>query len=227
MYDKINRTENSGLMANAKMKNNIKYFAGIDVQINRGCSYYIIDPNKKYVLSGWIKENIPQTFYKLFFELSNKQPETIAIGIDAPRMPIKKLRTSYYDRKTKSWIKKPKQSNGRECEVIIKSYNMANPQWTKTLADSPQWMRLGYDIFSATKKFPHVFEVFPSASYKMLDNEKVKYELCLKYFANGVKDMLDASVAAITVYEFVKGRGCEVGGGDELGTIVLPRKLIV
>jgi len=34
---------------------------------------------------------------------------------------------------------------------------------------------------------------------------------------------LDAVVAALTVREFKSGRGTEVGGGDGLGTIVLPR----
>jgi hypothetical protein len=37
--------------------------------------------------------------------------------------------------------------------------------------------------------------------------------------------MLDAWVAAATVMEFVEGRGTEVGGGDGLGTIILPRPL--
>lgn len=215
-------TENAGFKRNARMKNTIKYFAGIDVQISRGCCYYIIDENKKYIVSGWIKENIPQSFNHLFLEVSNNQPETISVGIDAPRMPIKKLRTNYYDRKNNLWIKKTKESAGRECEVIIKSFNIANPQWTRTLADSPKWMRLGYNIFSALKEFPFVYEVFPSASYKMLDNENVRFELCLNYFKGGIKDMLDASVAAITIFEFVKGRGCEVGGKDGLGTIVIP-----
>ena len=41
----------------------------------------------------------------------------------------------------------------------------------------------------------------------------------------GPKDMLDAWVAAATVREFVEGRGAEVGGGDGLGTIVLPRPI--
>ena len=59
----------------------------------------------------------------------------------------------------------------------------------------------------------------------MLEKEKLKYELCLNDFVSGVKDMLDASVAALTVYEFINGRGCEVGGDDGLGTIVLPRKI--
>lgn len=208
------------------MKNKIKYFAGIDVQIKRGCFYYILDENKTYVSSGWIKENIPQTLKDIFLRTSSNNPKQIAIGIDAPRMPIKNLRKRNFDKKTNSWIEKSDEKLGRECEVIIKSYNLANPQWTRTYEDSPEWMRLGFSIFNSLKDFPFVYEVFPSASYKMLEKEKLKYELCLNDFVSGVKDMLDASVAAITVYEFVNGRGCEVGGDDGLGTIVLPRNIL-
>lgn len=204
----------------------IKYFAGIDVQLKRGCCYYIIDENKKYVASGWIKENISQSFNNLFLELTNNNLEQIAFGIDAPRMPIKKLRTRYFDKIKNIWIEKSKASNGRECEVIIKSCNLANPQWTRTYAESPEWMRLGFSIFNSLKEFQFVYEVFPSASYKMFEKENVKYELCLNKFTGGVKDMLDVSVGAITVYEFVNGRGCEVGGEDGLGTIVLPRHIL-
>lgn len=203
----------------------IKYFAGIDVQVNRGCAYYILNADKNYVKSGWIVESIPQSLNNLFSELSHNKTKEVAIGIDAPRMPIKKHRKRYFDKKKNVWIEKPSKSYGRECEVIIKSYNLANPQWTKTLAESPDWMKLGFRIFSELKDFPFVYEVFPSASYKMLGNENVKYELCLNEFKDGAKDMLDASTAAITIYELINGRGCEVGGEDGLGTIVLPRKI--
>ncbi|HSW55469.1 MAG TPA: hypothetical protein VLH59_10280 [Ignavibacteriaceae bacterium] len=205
----------------------IKYFAGIDVQIKRGCSYYIIDENKQYVASGWVKEKVSQSFRELFLKISNDNPNEIAIGIDAPRMPIKKLRKRSYDKKTNSWTDNSEAKLGRECEVIIKSYNIANPQWTRTLKDSPDWMQLGFSIFDSLKDFSFVYEVFPSASYKMLENKNVKYELCLNEFNSGVKDMLDASVAALTVFEFVNGQGCEVGGDDSLGTIVLPRKILL
>jgi hypothetical protein len=47
----------------------------------------------------------------------------------------------------------------------------------------------------------------------------------LRGFAAGPKDMLDAYVGAVTVGEFIAGRGSEVGGGDGLGTIVLPKTL--
>ena len=204
----------------------IKYFVGIDVQINRGCAYYILDSNKKYLKSGWFKQDVPLSFRNLFSELADNQKEIVAIGIDAPRMPLKKLRTRYFDKKKNEWAVESKKSSGRECEVIIKSYNIANPQWTKTLEDSPEWMKLGYEIFYGLKNFPLVYEVFPSASYKMLEKENIKYELCLNGFKDGVKDMLDASVAAFTVYEFINGRGCEAGGEDGLGTIVLPRKIL-
>jgi hypothetical protein len=88
-------------------------------------------------------------------------------------------------------------------------------------------MGLGFLIYKSLKDFPLVYEVFPSASYKMLEKENLAYELCLNNFTGGVKDMLDASVAAVTVYEFVTGRGCEVGGGDGSGTIILPRKIFL
>lgn len=203
----------------------INYYAGIDVQINRGCCYYILDKDRSYVTSGWINENIPQSFIKLFFEISDNNPNQIAIGIDSPRMPLNKLRKREFDRKNHKWIATNSKKVGRECEVIIKSNRIANPQWTRTLNESPDWMKLGYSIFNSLKEFPFVYEVFPSASYKMLENENVKYELCLNNFSSGVKDMLDASICAITVYEFVNGRGCEVGGEDGLGTILLPREI--
>lgn len=37
--------------------------------------------------------------------------------------------------------------------------------------------------------------------------------------------MLDAFVSSVTVREFVLGKGSEVGNGDNLGTIILPRPL--
>ncbi|MCX7874602.1 MAG: hypothetical protein N2321_00385 [Melioribacteraceae bacterium] len=203
----------------------VKYYAGIDVQIKRGCSYYIIDTNKKYFSSGWIKDQIPQSFRNLFLDLTKNYNELVAIGIDAPRMPIDKLRKRSFNKKTNSWTNNSDEKLGRECEVIIKSYNIANPQWTRTIKDLPEWMKLGFSIYNALKDFPFVYEVFPSASYRMLEKENVKYELCLNNFSSGMKDMLDASIAAITVYDFLKGRGCEIVGGDGLGTIVLQRRI--
>ena len=46
----------------------INCFAGIDVQISRGCAYYILDADKKHIKSGWVKENISQSFNKIFLE---------------------------------------------------------------------------------------------------------------------------------------------------------------
>lgn len=206
------------------MKSEIKYFVGVDVQV-RGCCFYIIDKDRKFVKSGWIRKNVPSFLRNLLIELCKGDKQTVAVGIDAPRAPMRKLRKRVFDKKTISWIHQSKGKEGRECEVIIKSYGLGNPQWTRRLKDAPEWMRLGFSIYNALKDFPFVYEVFPTASYKMLQDESVKYELCLNGFSLGVKDMLDASVCAITVFEFINGKGCEVGGGDELGTIVLPRKI--
>jgi hypothetical protein len=43
--------------------------------------------------------------------------------------------------------------------------------------------------------------------------------------AGVIEAMLDAVVAALTGMEFMAGHGQEVGGGDGLGTIVLPRPI--
>jgi hypothetical protein len=43
--------------------------------------------------------------------------------------------------------------------------------------------------------------------------------------AGVIEAMLDAIVAAVTGMEFLADRGQEVGGGDGLGTIVLPRSI--
>jgi predicted nuclease with RNAse H fold len=203
----------------------IRLFAGIDVQIKRGCCYYVLDADSKYIASGWITSDDVHRFFEIFSELSRNEYSTIAIGVDAPRMSLKNLRQRYYVRGKDEWIIKEKKSIGRECEVIINSHRLANCQWTNTCQNSPKWMKLGYKIFNSLQEFKYLHEVFPSASYKMLENEKLKYELSLENFRSGPKDMLDASVAAITVKEFHEGRGCEVGNGDGLGTIILPRKL--
>jgi hypothetical protein len=69
-------------------------------------------------------------------------------------------------------------------------------------------------------------KIQPSASYRMFNEcSDVQVAMPLKGFLPGPKDMLDAVVAAVTGMEFLAGRGQEVGGGDGLGTIVLPRRI--
>ena len=115
---------------------------------------------------------------------------------------------------------------GRHCEVAVKALGLGNPQWTRSLGDSPPWMRLGYDLFSVLESLALTCEVFPSASYRMLELiEHPPIQLCLKGFEGQTKDMLDACTAAYTSWAFQTGRGIAVGGGDGLGTIVLPEKV--
>lgn len=64
------------------------------------------------------------------------------------------------------------------------------------------------------------------SSYKLLQEAfDVSVSLSFENFQQGPKDMLDAVICALTVLEFKNGRGCEVGGGDGLGAIVLPRPI--
>ena len=87
-------------------------------------------------------------------------------------------------------------------------------------------MKLGFKLFSALEDRASVYEVFPTASYASLHgNSDVRIKVDFSACKPGPKDMLDAMVAAATVREFAEGRGYEIGGGDGLGTIVLPTPL--
>src|SRR5262249_31418619 len=101
-------------------------------------------------------------------------------------------------------------------------------QWTPILEACPEWMRLGFAIYEGLHGLTSVFEVFPSASLKMFaGNRDARVTIDFSAFSTGPKDILDACVAALTVFEFVNGRGCEIGGGDGLGTIIIPGSLSV
>jgi hypothetical protein len=87
-------------------------------------------------------------------------------------------------------------------------------------------MNVGFDLFKKLEPLGQTYEVFPSASYRQLkEDRETRISLSFAAFAHGPKDMLDACVAAATTREFCLGRGTEVGGGDGLGTIVLPRPI--
>lgn len=148
-------------------------------------------------------------------------------AIDAPRMPLPAPRAWYW-RNNRGWYRgaDKEKGKGRHCEVVIKASNLANPQWTPLAGDAPEWMQHGFKAFESLQDRARALEVFPSASYRMLNEcNEVQVGMPLKGFLPGPKNMLDAVVAAVTGMEFLAGRGQEVGGGDGLGTIVLPRPL--
>jgi hypothetical protein len=207
-------------------------YLGIDVQTLRGCPYVVLDQAGEPVDSGWLGGSIGDLVRGLsdVVERYRKTGRSwLGVGIDAPREPLPSPRQWFWDGPRARW--RPRRSseegNGRHCEVVIAAHRLANPQWTPHRTPFPEWMRLGFALFAAMAKRAQVFEVFPSASYTMLqDGSSVRIGVRLSGFAKGPKDMLDAYVAAATVREFAQGRGCEVGGGDGLGEIILPRPLV-
>lgn len=215
---------------NSKVSENLLYL-GVDVQIRRPCTYYVLDQNLDHVTSGHLGGgDIPETsenMQALAVSLGDQHSEGLAVGIDAPRRGLTSPRPWYW--RNGGWRLRSKRDRGfgRHCEVVIKALGLGNPQWTRLAGNSPPWMALGYRLFETLSGLTEVFEVFPSASYYMLrDVVHPTISLCLNGFASQPKDMLDACVAAYTVWAFFNGRGTEVGGGDGLGTIVLPEKLV-
>lgn len=210
----------------------VPLFIGLDVQVRRPCSYYLLDKELEYVDSGWLAGSQPDEICHSLEEIISGLEITgqgqIAIGIDAPRMGLDAPREYYW--RGNAWQQKSAsdKGSGRHCEVIIKALGIANPQWTPLKANAPAWMQLGFELFHTLDQYEHVYEVFPSASYSLLINRKTPtVSLSFANFARGPKDMLDACISAFTVHQFVTGRGSEVGGGDGLGTIVLPTSLPV
>ena len=200
------------------------YF-GIDVQLSRGSSCAVI--NSDGVLTAATRFKSPEDASAWVAEIARSTDSVPLIGIDAPRQPLTAPCPWHWNGRRRIWRARgsSEPGHGRHCEVVLSAHNLANPQWTPLVADVPPWMQLGFDLFAALSEYNPV-EVFPTASYRLLNGKTdVRVELDFAEFARGPKDMIDACVAAATVREFAAGRGEEVGGGDGLGTIVLPRRI--
>ena len=203
---------------------NKKLHLGIDIQIRRKCCYAVIDDTGTLIDSGWLSGAETEAV-DLVKRISGSGE--VYVGLDAPRMPLLAKRQWYWNKNKRRWDERGSQwGYGRHCEVVISALRIASPQWTPLENEAPEWMRLGFRLYSALESLATVYEVFPSASYTLLQgNTDVRLDADFSGCKPGPKDMLDAWVAAATVREFVEGRGTEVGGGDGLGTIILPRPL--
>ena len=199
-------------------------YVGIDIQIRRNCCYAVIDDAGVLVSSGWLSGGEIEAVV-LIKRLS--ESGRVYVGIDAPRMPLVTKRQWYWSSAKRKWTsRKAQKGNGRHCEVVISAHKLANPQWTPLEHDAQPWMQLGFKLYSTLERFAKIYEVFPTASYSLLQYvNDVRIDADFSSCKPGPKDMLDAWVAAATIREFAEGRGAEVGGKDGLGTIVLPRPL--
>ncbi len=212
-------------------------FIGVDVQVRRGCPYYAIDAAGTHLASGWLPDPAaaPAELRAVVTRLSGNDPARVAIGIDAPRLPLPSRRLWSWNGSAARWSIAPDAKGaGRHCEVVISALKLANPQWTPVAndpdgTDLPDWMRLGFALFAELATLPgltHPHEVFPSAAYRQLEHTpEAALTISFAGFTRGPKDMLDAALSALVVREFTMGRGCEVGGGDGFGTIILPRPI--
>jgi predicted nuclease with RNAse H fold len=195
-------------------------FVGVDVQEKRGIPYVVMDSDYSVLESGWL--SVDGAAGELVAVLDGLHGKPV-VGIDAPRMPISRPRTWRCSRGT--WRRSDAGLAGRHCEIAVRALGLANPQWTPMAPAAPKWMQLGFELFAmSTLRGYQTLEVFPSATYEALrrDGSTHHVPVPLENLVLGAKDMLDAVGAAYTVARFSRGLGSEVGGGDGLGTIVLP-----
>jgi len=202
-------------------------FIGIDISERRGCSIAAIDQSGRSLGCRWSTSEVDDVVGSV--RLLTRDGTGIDIGIDSPRRPADVGRKWYWDRRTLGWRPRlpGEQGWGRHCEVVVSVMKLANPQWTPPEAAAPGWMRLGFSLFAALEGLGEVHEVFPTASYAQLaESAEARLEMSFYGSAKGRKDVLDAYIGALTVLEYKIGNGFAVGGGDDLGTIVLPRPVL-
>jgi len=76
------------------------FFMGIDVQISRKCPYMVLNNKSICISSGWLEgESTNEICKNLIYRLANfdkKGISNIAIGIDAPRVPLKAPRQYFW-----------------------------------------------------------------------------------------------------------------------------------
>ena len=154
-----------------------QYFMGIDVQTRRKCSYMVLNSKNICVFSGWLEGDPKNAFcenlIQIIKDIENNGSGTIAIGIDSPRVPLAAPRQYFWNGIRNNWRNRRESDRGygRHCEIILKSLNIANPQWTPTEGNCPNWMQIGFDLFSCLENSEGVFEVFPAASYSILKGQ--------------------------------------------------------
>jgi predicted nuclease with RNAse H fold len=202
-------------------------FVGLDISEHRGCALAALDGAGRSIGADWTRCDVDDVV-RAVRHIGVGHGE-LTIGIDAPRKPSSTARGWYWHRKGPGWRARldAERGWGRHCEVVIAVTKLAKPQWTPPGDAAPGWMRFGFSLFEALAPLGHVVEVFPTASYNQLvDSDEPRLDLPLRAFARGPKDVLDAYVAAVTAREWARGNGAEVGGGDGLGTIVLPRPIV-
>jgi len=199
----------------------VTVYIGIDVQIARAPCFAALSEAGDLVDSGWAAEATVASVVALrprWLALADR----VVVAIDSPRVPVSQPREWYW--RAGAWRARSDQAGaGRHCEVVLKALGLANPQWAQPRDRAEDWMLLGFDLFEALAELAPL-EVFPAASFAQFHNtDAPSIRVSLDQFAPGPRDMLDACIAAVTAREFDLGHGCEVGGGDGLGTIVLPR----
>lgn len=201
---------------------------GLDVQLQRGCPWVALDENGHLADCGWLDGTPSERLAHWRDLLVRLNPTRLHVGIDAPRQPLPAPRTVTW-RKDR-WTRSTKVSGkglGRHAEIVIKALNLANPQWTPLVGQAPAWMQFGFDLFQSSEELGvTTHEVFPSAARHPSQLGRTytsPFGLPPAFLEPGPKDALDAALAALTLYEHYERRGEAVGGGDGLGTILLPR----
>jgi len=143
-------------------------FIGIDIQIRRGCCFAVINETGTLINSGWLSSPVTDAV-ELVQQLSGPR-KVLAVGIDAPRMPLVTPREWYWNRNKRRYDKRSSQKGyGRQCEIVISAHGIANPQWTPLVSEAPEWMQRGSNYTKPSKilrRYMRFFHLHPIIYYR-------------------------------------------------------------
>lgn len=179
-------------------------------------AFMVLDGAGNFLDAGFFEGCLPTELVRQI-EAGLAAGLAVLAGVDAARHALPRLRYWEWEPTAERWVRLLRgTSAGRHAEIILRAHGFRETRWTDRTAGAAS-------MFQALHALPGtvIYETCAEASFQALDpgsplpSQSAPAEGSLEH----------ATLAATTSREFFAGRGQEIGGGDGLGTIILPRPL--
>lgn len=198
-------------------------YIGLDPGKARRCAFSVVDHLGNFLDAGFFDGAIPHSLTRRMTE-GIHSGMLVAVGIDGARHLLSQPRQWDWDERETGWKKLPSGTEaGRHAEIVLRAYGFRDCRWTgpATSASDRHLYTLSLYATCQALRGVEVHETCAQASAQAFDSPGDRLGLPENLEAN----LADATLAAGSAREFRQGRGLQVGGGDGLGAITLPRPL--
>ena len=176
-------------------------------------AFAILDGAGNFLDAGFFEGSLPTELTRQI-EAGLASGLAVVFGVDAARHALTRLRYWNWEPTAEHWVRLLRGADtGRHAEIILRAHGFRGTRWSVTAAP----------IYQALQALPGtvIYEVCAEAAFQAMDPGSPPPEPSAAAGAS----LEHATLAATTSREFFAGRGQEIGGGDGLGTIILPRPL--